>query len=109
VITISPHGYRLIVRGPGRPRRPFNNSRPWLPQFVALGSASGGKKTLFVNYNLKGGVLWQYVHRPMLTAVADNWLALLKTAPPTFTQPFIKGEFYNLSVPPTVVDKYPLD
>lgn len=62
-----------------------------------------------MNYNLKDGSLWQYSHTALPTATADNVLALLKTQPPSRLQPYVKGVFYNLSLPPIVFDKYRLD
>lgn len=109
MIIKSPSGYRLIIRGYGRPKFPPTSAIVWAPAFVTQGSIIGGNRRIFVNYHLKDTHLYQYKHALMPTAVSNQQFTLLTSSSPIPGNKFIKGEFYNQAIPPTVVDKYPLD
>ncbi len=109
MVIKSPSGYRLIVRGQGRPKFPPKSGITWSPQFISQGSIIAGRRRIFINYTLLDGRLWQYKHELAPTAQSDASYLALKSASGLPWIPFIRGEFYNWTVPPTVVDKYPLD
>lgn len=100
---------RLIIRGPGYPRLPFNNRRPWVTNFIGIGSNPDGSKIIGIIFRLKDGQLWAYDYGNLTPAVANNWKALLTTTVPSLQQQFVKGVFFNLSLPPIAFNKFKAD